>query len=247
MKTLGVVAARYASKRFPGKALAMIGDKPMVWWVYQQALKAKRLNKVIVATDDDRIKRLCDGYGMNVVMTSQDHATTASRMHEVAQNIEADFYITINGDEPMIDPNAIDAAIPDTVPYDIPYATNTICPFCDPVSIIDPTNIKVVFDDQFKGLYMSRTPIPYPYAGLEYQYYKHVGVIGYNKKMLEFYVAVKPGRFESIEGIDTLRIIDYGKTLQFCPVEIKEGVSVDTPKDLEKVCKLMKLEGILKV
>lgn len=247
MKTLGVVAARYASKRFPGKALAMIGDKPMVWWVYQQALKAKKLDRVIVATDDDRIKKVCNEYELDVVMTSPNHATTANRMFEVAQNITADFYITINGDEPMIDPKAIDAAIPNMIPLDIPYATNTICSFDDPIGVIDPTNIKVVFDDKYNALYMSRTPIPYPYSSLEYHYYKHVGVIGYNRKMLEFYVSVEPGRFERIEGIDTLRIIDYGKTLQFCLAEIREGLSVDTPKDLEKVCRLMKTEGLIKI
>lgn len=245
MKTLGVVASRYASTRFPGKALADIHGKPMVWWVYQQALKSGRLDELVVATDDGRIEAVCRKYGMNVIMTSDRHPTTASRMLEVAQQMPAEFYITINGDEPMIDPLAIDAAIPDNVPQDIEFGTNTICPFADSVGVIDPTNIKVVFDDRFRALYMSRTPIPYPYASLEFQYYKHVGVIGYNRKMLAFYGASSPGRFEKIEGIDTLRFIDYGKTLQFCPVNTRESLSVDTPKDLEKVCELMKKEGLV--
>lgn len=245
MKTLGVVASRYASTRFPGKALADIYGKPMVWWVYQRALKAAKLDELVVATDDERIEFACKKYDMNVIMTSDKHSTTASRMLEVSQKIEADFYITINGDEPMIDPMAIDTAIPDSVPQDVEFGTNTICPFLDPVGVIDPTNIKVVFDDNFKALYMSRTPIPYPYASLKFQYYKHVGVIGYNRKMLEFYKVSIPGKFEKIEGIDTLRFIDYGKKLQFCPVTIKESLSVDTPKDLEKVRELMKEEGFV--
>lgn len=245
MKTLGVVASRYASTRFPGKALADIYGKPMVWWVYQRALKAVKLNGLVVATDDERIKSVCKKYNMNVIMTSDRHPTTASRMFEVSQKIEADFYVTINGDEPMIDPLAIDAAIPDSISQDAEFGTNTICPFHDPVGVMDPTNIKVVFDDGYKALYMSRTPIPYPYASLDLQYYKHVGVIGYNRKMLEFYQASEPGRFEKIEGIDTLRFIDYGKVLQFCPVNIRESLSVDTPKDLEKVRGLMKEEGLI--
>lgn len=245
MKILGVVASRYASTRFPGKALADIYGKPMVWWVYQRALKATKLNEIIVATDDERIKAVCKNYGMDVIMTSNKHLTTASRMFEVSQKVMADFYVTINGDEPMIDPLAIDVAIPDSIPQDVEFGTNTISPFLDPVGVVDPTNIKVVFDDKFKALYMSRTPIPYPYASLEFQYYKHVGVIGYNRKMLEFYRKSIPGKFEKIEGIDTLRFIDYGKTLQFCPVNIRESLSVDTPKDLEKVCRLMKEEGFV--
>lgn len=245
MKTLGVVASRYASTRFPGKALADIFGKPMVWWVYRQALKAAKLDELVVATDDERIETVCKKYDMNVIMTSNQHPTTASRMLEVSRKVEADFYVTINGDEPMIDPLAIDAAIPDSVPQDVEYGTNTICPFLDPVGVVDPTNIKVVFDDNFKALYMSRTPIPYPYVSLAFQYYKHVGVIGYNRKMLEFYETSSPGKFEKIEGIDTLRFIDYGKFLQFCPVNIRESLSVDTPKDLEKVCILMKEEGLV--
>lgn len=245
MRTLGVVACRYASTRFPGKALADIHGKPMVWWVYQRASKAAKLDELVVATDDRRIEAVCRKYNMNVIMTSDRHPTTASRMLEVAQKMPAEFYITINGDEPMIAPLAIDAAIPDSISQDIEFGTNTICPFVDSVGVIDPTNIKVVFDDNFQALYMSRTPIPYPYASLDFRYYKHVGVIGYNRKMLEFYQASSPGRFEKVEGIDTLRFIDYGKTLQFCPVNIRESLSVDTPKDLEKVCRLMKEEGLV--
>lgn len=240
MKVLGVVAARYASTRFPGKALADIGGKPMVWWVYQQALKAKKLTEVIVATDDKRIEDICIQYGLNVIMTSSENRTTANRMYEVSQSIEADFYITINGDEPMIDPIAIDAAIPDEIPQDIEYGTNTIAVMTDPIDVMDASNIKVVFNDKKEALYMSRTPIPYPYGTLDFTYYKHVGVLGYNKKMLEFYQNSVPGYFEKVESIDTLRFLDYGKKLQFFVADIEKSLSVDTPKDLEKVIRLMK-------
>lgn len=245
IKTLGVVAARYASTRFPGKALADIGGKPMVWWVYQQALKAQKLNEVIVATDDKRIEDVCKEYNMNVIMTSPDNRTTANRMYEVSNSIDADFYITINGDEPMIDPAAIDAAIPDEVPQDIEYGTNTICVMTDPIDVMDASNIKVVFNDRKEALYMSRTPIPYPYGTLDFTYYKHVGVLGYNKKMLEFYQNSEPGYFEKVESIDTLRFLDYGKKLQFFLADIEKSLSVDTPKDLEKVCRLMKEKGMI--
>jgi len=100
---------------------------------------------------------------------------------------------------------------------------------------MDPSNIKVIFDDQMNALYMSRSPIPYPYKSIDFRYYKHVGILGYNKKMLDFYHNSVPGRFESIEGIDTLRFIDYGKTLKFIYIPSYGSLSVDTPKDLERV------------
>ncbi len=245
MYILGVVASRYASTRFPGKALADIGGKPMVWWVYQQALKAKKLDEVIVATDDKRIEDICIQYGLNVIMTSTDNKTTANRMYEVSNSINADFYITINGDEPMIDPAAIDVAVPDYIPQDIEYGTNTICAMDDPVDVMDASNIKVVFNDKKEALYMSRTPIPFPYGTLDFTYYKHVGVLGYNKKMLEFYQNSAPGYFEKVESIDTLRFLDYGKKLQFFIAEIEKSLSVDTPKDLEKVCRLMHEKNLI--
>ena len=245
MKTLGVVASRYASKRFPGKALADIGGKPMVWWVYQQALKAHRLNDVIVATDDERIESVCREHNMNVIMTATDNPTTANRMYEVSNKIAADFYITINGDEPIIDPRAIDAAIPDNVPQEYEYGTNTICALNNAVEIIDPSNIKVVFNDSMEALYMSRTPIPYPYGTLEFTYYKHVGVLGYNKKMLTFYQNSVPGKFEKIESIDTLRFLDYGKKLRMFIADINPSLSVDTPKDLERVKEIMRERNLL--
>lgn len=245
MEVLGVIAARYASTRFPGKALADINGKPMVWWVYNQALKAKKLDKVVVATDDDRIAEVCKKYDMNYIMTSVDNPTTAHRMYEVSLAIDADFYVTINGDEPMIDPKAIDAAIPDYVPQDEEYGTNTICEISDAIDVMDPSNIKVVFDENYMALYMSRTPIPYPFGTLNYTYYKHVGVIGYNKKMLEFYYYSTPGYFEKVEGIDTMRFLSHGKKLQFILANIEKSLSVDTPKDLEKVIKLMNEKNVI--
>jgi 3-deoxy-manno-octulosonate cytidylyltransferase (CMP-KDO synthetase) len=245
MKVLGVVASRYASTRFPGKALADIGGKPMMWWVYHQALKANKLDDVVIATDDERIEAVCKEYDMKVIMTSRENRTTANRMYEVSLSMDADFYITINGDEPLIDPKAIDAAIPDVVPQDIEYGTNTICKMIDPIDVVDASNIKVVFDCNKRAMYMSRTPIPYPYGTLEFDYYKHVGVLGYNKKMLEFYQNSVPGYFEKVESIDTLRFLDYAKRLDFFEVEIEKSLSVDTPKDLDKVIKIMKVRGII--
>ena len=173
-------------------------------------------------------------------MTSNTHRTAADRLQEVSEVIEADFYVQINGDEPFINLDAISAAIPAAVPCDREFGTNVITEISDPTQVMDPSNIKMVFDDNMHALYMSRFPIPYPYSTIDFRYYKHVGIIGYNKKMLDFYKNSSPGCFEKIEGIDTLRFLDYGKELKLCIVHNCHSLSVDTQKDLEMVRKIMK-------
>lgn len=239
MKTAGIIPARYASTRLPGKPLKDICGKPMLVWVYQQAKKAKKLDEVYVATDDERIERMCRDYEIPVVMTSPSHPTGANRLQEVSETVSADFYIQLNGDEPLLDPDLADAAVPEEADQEQPFGTNIITKMRNPSEVMDPANIKVVFDETFRALYMSRTPIPYPFKSIEFEYYKHVGILGYNKKMLDFYRDSVPGRFERIEGIDTLRFLDYGKKLQFIEVENCRTLSVDTQKDLERVRKIM--------
>lgn len=239
MRVVGVIPARYGSTRLPGKPLKEICGKPMLVWVYERVRQAKRLDAVYVATDDDRIEGMCREYGMPVVMTSPSHPTGANRLQEVSETVKADFYVQLNGDEPLLDPSLVDAAVPESVELKEAFGTNIITRMHSPSEVMDPANIKVVFDESFKALYMSRTPIPYPFKSIEFEYYKHVGILGYNKKMLDFYRDSVPGRFEKIEGIDTLRFIDYGKKLQFIEVEHCRTLSVDTEKDLERVRRIM--------
>lgn len=240
MKVIGVIPARYGSTRLPGKPLKDILGHPMLWWVYNRVCSVEKLNEVYVATDDDRIKNLCDELSIPVVMTSSKHRTAAHRLQEVSEKIEADFYIQLNGDEPLINTEAVAAAIPNEFPVDVEFGTNIITEITDTVQLMDPSNIKMVFDNDMNALYMSRTPIPYPFKSIDYKYYKHVGIIGYNKKMLDFYKKSVPGRFETIEGIDTLRFLDYGKQLKLYIVPNCHSLSVDTEKDLEMVIKMLK-------
>lgn len=244
MKCIGVILSRYGSTRFPGKPLANICGYPMVWWVYQRSKEAKKLNEVFVATDDERIKNVCEKYSIPVIMTGE-HDTAPERLQEVSERMVADFYVGINGDEPLIDPNTIDASIPNDIPQDQPFGTNIITKMTEPSLVIDPSNIKMVFDCNMNALYMSRTPIPYPSEYIDFQYYKHVGVIGYNKLMLDFYRDNEPGMFEKIEGIVTLRFLDYGCKLQLIEVKDLEILSVDTPKDLDAVIKIIEENKIL--
>lgn len=244
MKVVGIIPARYASTRLPGKPLVDICGHPMIWWVYNRVSTVEQLDEVYVATDDERIKEVCENYAIPVLMTSNTHRTGAHRVQEVSETIRADFYVQLNGDEPLINIAAIMAAIPKEVPQDIEFGTNIITEIDDPAQVMDPANIKMVFDENMNALYMSRTPIPYPFKSIDYKYYKHIGILGYNKKMLDFYKNTEPGRFELIEGIDTLRFLDYGKQLKLTIVPNCHSLSVDTEKDLEVVIDMMKGEGI---
>lgn len=243
MKTAGIIPARYGSTRLPGKPLLLIRGKPMVWWVYERASKASRLDTLWVAADDPRVEEVCRRMGIPVLMTGTGHRTAAERLQEAAGQVRADFYIQINGDEPMINPEHIDAAVPDAVPA-AEYGTNIITKITDPAQLLHASNIKVVFDSRMRAVYMSRTPVPYPFSSLSVSYYKHVGIIGYTKKMLDFYKASVPGYLEQTEGIDTLRFLDYGKWLQLIPVEQAGSLSVDTREDLEWVRNQMEIMKI---
>lgn len=239
MKVVGIIPARYGSTRLPGKPLKDILGYPMIWWVFERVKTVKKLDEVFVATEDERIKSVCEEMNIPVVMTADTHKTAAHRLQEVSERIVADFYVQLNGDEPLINTEAILAAIPNVIPQNIEFGTNIITEIDDPAQVIDPSNIKMVFDEQMNALYMSRTPIPYPFKSLDYQYYKHIGIIGYNKKMLDFYKNTEPGRFELIEGIDTLRFMDYGKQLKLFWVKNCHSLSVDTQKDLEMVTRMI--------
>lgn len=240
MKVVGIIPARYGSTRLPGKPLKDILNHPMIWWVYQRVCTVDKLDEVYVATDDGRIKDACEENNIPVVMTAHTHRAAAYRLQEVSETIHADFYVQLNGDEPLINTEAIVAVIPDKVPQDEEFGTNIITEISDPAQVMDSSNIKMVFDEDMNALYMSRTPIPYPFKAIDFKYYKHVGIIGYNKKMLDFYKNTQPGTFERIEGIDTLRFLDYGKPLKLSLVPSCHSLSVDTEKDLEMVIKMIK-------
>jgi len=239
MHIVAIIPARYNSTRLRGKPLELISDKPMIWWVYNKIKSIDSIDEIYVATDDQRIVDVCNQHSIRNIMTKASHPTAANRLFEVSERVKADFYLQINGDEPLIDADVVKAIIPTVVPQDVEYGINLITKTKNPAQVMDSSNIKVVFDNEYNALYMSRNPIPYPFKSVEYQYYKHLGIIGYNKKMLDFYNESVPGYLEKIEGIDTMRFIDYNKQLKFVEVDSYESLSVDTEQDLEIVRKIM--------
>lgn len=237
MKIIGVIPARYASTRFPGKPIVDICGKPMIWWVYQQAKKVKELSDVYIATDDEKIVNVCDKYNMKYITTNNNHPEHISRIHEVSTKINADFYICINGDEPLIQETVIKAAIP-IQKYSDKYFCGLVRDMTNPVEVIDNANIKVVLNSKNQAIYMSRTPVPYPKGTLDVIYKKYVGVECFNKEALDFFVKSPMGINEKIEDIDQLRFIENGIIANFVLVE-SESLAVDTPKDLEFVKKII--------
>ena len=238
MKIIGIIPARYNSSRFEGKPLADICGKPMIWYVYNQVKKVKEINEVYVATDDERIENVCKDFGINVIMTKNTHKTPTDRIHEVSDKIVADIYLSINGDEPLIDPETIKAVIPKNNVNDI-FVANIITTIEDPVEVVDFTNLKVVTNEKGEGIYISRSPIPYPKGSMDCKYKKHVGVYAFNKKALNFYVNTKRGNLEKVEDIDLLRYIENRIKVNFIDVDC-HTLSVDTPKDLDRVIKIIK-------
>jgi 3-deoxy-manno-octulosonate cytidylyltransferase (CMP-KDO synthetase) len=231
MKTIGVIPARYASTRFPGKPLADICGKPMIWWVYQQVLKVKEFADIYIATDDKGIQDICNGENMKVIMTSKDHPDHISRIHEVSEKIPSDYYVCVNGDEPLIDPVAISKILPCKEQQGF-YFGGAMRILSDPAETIDPGNIKLVVAKNGRCVYMSRTPVPFPKGTLFFQYNKYVGIECFTKDALDFFVSTEMGNNEKIEDIDHLRFLENGKELYFTRVD-SESLSVDTPKDLE--------------
>lgn len=234
MKVIAIIPARYQSSRFPGKPLADICGKPMIWWVYNQVSKATKVTDVIVATDDIRIKKVCDKYNLRCEMTSNQHKTSTERLNEIAHRIDSDLYIAINGDEPLIDPNLIDAIVPVQKPVDSFFVSNLQTKITNPVEALDGSNIKIVTDENDYALLYSRNMIPYPKASIQYDFYKHVGVILYTKEALEFFASTPKGKLERIEDVNELRFLEHGRKIKMVTVDA-HSLSVDTPMDLEKV------------
>jgi 3-deoxy-manno-octulosonate cytidylyltransferase (CMP-KDO synthetase) len=238
MKILGVIPARYQSSRMPGKPLADIYGKPMIWWVYQQAKKAENIFDVIVATDDERIKDVCNSFSMKVMMTSTKHNTPTSRLYEVSTKINADLYLLIMGDEPLIDSRSFDLIIPKEINanYYISVLANEID---KPSEVIDFSNQKAVVNQWNEILLISRSPIPYPKGSLDFSYRKVTGIQMFNKNALNFYNDTPMSELEKAEENDLMRFIENRIPVIMINSPHKT-ISVDTYKDLEKVREIIK-------
>lgn len=235
MKIIGVIPARYQSSRFPGKPLADICGKPMIWWVYRQVSLVSKIDEVYVATDSEEIAKVCENMGLRYIMTSDQHPTHLDRLSEFAKKVSADFYININGDEPLMMPEYVEYLIPDdSIDSKDFYFANAMTKIKKPVEVNDVSRIKVATDVQGYGMYMARTPIPYPKASSNFDYMKFVGIQCFTREALLFCGETERGKIESIEDIDEYRFLENGKKIKFIEIPA-ETLSVDTKTDLQVV------------
>lgn len=234
MKIICVIPARAESTRFFEKPLALILGKPMIQWVYEHCKAVKRFDEVYVATDSDRIRTTCEGFGANVVMTSSEHDTATERLYEVSTKIPADLYVMVNGDEPLLTEEYIVQCIPAELPADGMYVSNLMTDFSDPVEVVDATNLKIVTTADDRCLFISRSPIPYPKGNMDYVYHKFVGVGAFTPKVLEFYHNTPRGPIEKIEENDSFRFLENHVPIYYYNCHCK-SLSVDNRKDIDGV------------
>lgn len=238
MKIVAVIPARYQSSRMPGKPLADILGKPMIWWVYQEAKRCPALAEVVIATDDERIAAACGQYGMNYLMTSPDHDTPTGRIWEVSTKLNADLYLQVMGDEPLINAAAFELILPKALPADPCYVAVLTNVMAHPADVIDFSNQKLVTNSAREILMISRSPIPYPKGTLDFEYEKVTGIQLYSKQALAFYHETPKSILEKAEENDMMRFIENGHAVHAI-VSPYKTVSVDTPKDLTLVTELL--------
>ena len=237
MKTVGIIPCRYESSRFPGKSLVLINGKPMMWHVYQRALESSVLDEVYIATDDERISKVADEYELNTIMTSTKHKTGTDRVAEAADQILADYYVNIQGDEPLIDPEAIKLVAQAIIDCDNPLvqATNAYSVMQEVSDVVDTNTVKVIMDVNKKALAYSRHPIPFPKAKIA-KYHKQLGLYAFKKSGLEVFSENPPGNIEKTESVEMYRLLEHGYSIQM--VETNDvSFSVDTPSDLKRIQK----------
>ncbi|MDQ6700292.1 MAG: 3-deoxy-manno-octulosonate cytidylyltransferase [Acidobacteriota bacterium] len=236
---LGVIPARYASSRFPGKALALIAGKTMLEHVYERVSLARYLTSVIIATDDDRIYQAARRFGAQVRMTREDHLSGTDRVAEVASAERAEIIVNVQGDEPLIDPAAIDAAVlPLTDEPSIPMSTLSK-KIEDPRENTDPNVVKVVADRFQNAIYFSRSTIPFmrDVQDRNTAIYKHVGLYVYRRDFLLRYSELPVGPLEKAERLEQLRALENGFKIRVVETDY-ESLGVDTPADLDRVSRL---------
>jgi len=244
MKIIGVIPARYGSKRFPGKVLADVLGKPLIQRVYEQARKAELLDEVLVATDNQEIFKVVERFGGKVVMTSSECRSGTDRLAEVAVNREEDIFVNIQGDEPLIPPQLISEVAQALIRDKTIGIATAARKITTREELANPNVVKVVIDNDGFALYFSRAQIPYirhPIApgNVSSVSYKHLGLYAYRKQFLLNFARMEQGLLEKVEDLEQLRILEMGHKIKVVITEL-DSLGVDTQEDLEKVRKILR-------
>jgi len=236
-----VIPARYGSSRLPGKPLLSLAGQPMIQRVYERAKSAHRVNRVIVATDDERILQAVNSFGGEARMTRPDHRTGTERVAEVAAHEKDDIFVNVQGDEPLLDPAAIDTAVR-ALSDDPQVSISTVAtPIRVPGDIMDPNICKVALDFDENALYFSRAPIPWVRdtgSKVQARHLKHLGLYAFRRDALLEYPTLPQGELERLEQLEQLRWLENGWKIRVAEVA-HDAVSVDVPEDVARVEKLL--------
>lgn len=235
MKKIGIIPARYGSSRFPGKPLVDISGKPMIQHVFERAMESS-LDEIYVATDDQRIVDRVIAFDGNVLLTSPNHPSGTDRCGEASIKLhldDNDIIVNIQGDEPFIQKEQIDALVALFDQPDVEIAT-LVKPFDNPLDAQNPNKVKVVFSNQHKALYFSRSPIPYPRDSEEITYYKHLGIYAYRYQTLKKLITLPISSLEKVEKLEQLRWLENNFSI-FVAITDHESIAIDTPEDMHKI------------
>ena len=241
-KAIVVIPARYASARFPGKALVAIAGRPMIQHVFESAQRAQRASRVVIATDDERIGAVVKNFGGEAVMTRADHRSGTDRVAEVAAHVPGEIYLNLQGDWPLLDPSAIDGVIEALETDDSVLIATSCVPITRAAEIMDPNIVKVVMDFEGNALYFSRAPVPWvreaklPVAA---QHFKHIGLYGFRREALLEFPTLPPGELERLEHLEQLRWLENGYKIRVVE-SAHDAMSVDAPADVARVEELLR-------
>jgi 3-deoxy-manno-octulosonate cytidylyltransferase (CMP-KDO synthetase) len=232
MKFLAVIPARYDSKRFPGKSLALLDGRPMIQWVNEATQRCQVFDSVVVATDDQRIADAVTKFGGEVAITRADHETGTDRVAEVSELFpEFDVVVNVQGDQPFVNEEMLEQLV---APYrhgETPEMTTVACPFQDESSAADPNAVKVVCNQGMQALYFSRSPIPYYRQQHEAPVYHHLGLYAFRQDFLRTYSSLSPTPLELCEQLEQLRVLENGFSIRVTLVD-KPAMEVNTPEEL---------------
>ena len=240
-----VIPARYGSTRLLGKPLVSLAGKPMIQRVYERAKLARRVDQVIEATDDERIVKAVEGFGGVARMTRAEHRTGTERVAEVAAHVEGAVFVNVQGDEPLLDPEAIDAAVGALIEEPVASISTVATPIKMPADIMDPNVVKTVLDFDGNALYFSRAPIPWvrdSASKIQVRHLKHLGLYVFERDALLEYPTLPQGELERIEQLEQLRWMENGWKIRVAEVA-HDAVSVDVPEDVARVEKLLQGES----
>lgn len=243
MTSVCIIPARFASSRLPGKPIALIANKPMIQWVYEQAVKADMIDRVIVATDHEKIKEVVELFGGEVFLTDPNLSSGTDRVAKAVLNINTDVVLNLQGDEPFVEPELLDKLVLIFSDPDI-YMATPIRKIKSNEELNDPNSVKVVKDMNNYAMIFTRSTIPFlrEYNSGEwvdkFSYYKHIGIYAYRKSFLNKLTTLPESPLEKAEKLEQLRVLENGYKIYTIETEY-ESVSVDTPEDLKKVNQLV--------